>query len=202
MRGAIRPGVSPCDCIKYCEKWQSWYCTAPSPEPELTDFHFYFLPQQKGPRGMTLLCWHQASRHHVSPMSVPCQSQSQSLHGLTLALAGPGLSVFTFWHPGCQLCHIVMNLAIIRGWADHQASLTSAARDMLGYGAREPRRISVKIFIIIGHLTNNVHYWISEFSDRKKSHDLKFIRHSARSGRRDSFVLAWKLFILKLMTHH
>ena len=137
----------------------------------------------------------------ASGVTSPCQSQSQSLHGLTLALAGPGLSVFTFWRPGCQLCHIVMNLAIIRGWADHQASLTSAARDM-EYGAREPQRVSVKIFIIIGHLTNNVHYWISEFSDRKKSHDLKFIRHSARSGRRDSFVLAWKLFILKLVTHH
>lgn len=81
-------------------------------------------------------------------------------------------------------------------------TLTSAPRDMRGCGASELRRSSVNIFIIIGHLTNNDHYWISEFSDREKSHDLKFIRHSARSGRRDSFVLAWKLFILKLVTHH
>ena len=45
------------------------------------------------------------------------------------------------------------------GRAPGITTLTSAAGDMLGYlGAREPRRITVKIFIIIRHLTNNDHY--------------------------------------------
>lgn len=107
-----------------------------------------------------------------------CQSASQSGHELTLALTRPGLSVFTFWHPGCQLCHILMNLAIISG--EHRAAGITALTSRHASRASH-LRICVRIFINTGHLTNNNHYWISEFSDRKKSHDLKFIRHSACS---------------------
>ena len=123
MRSAIRPGVSPCDCIKYCEKWQSWYCTAPPPEPELTDFHFCFHPQQKGTRIIPL----SSPPLAASRVTWLCQSTSQSGHELTLALAGPGLSVFRFWHPGCQLCHILMNLAIISGGEQSRHHCTDIA---------------------------------------------------------------------------
>ena len=79
------------------------------------------------------------------------------------------MAVFVFWHSGCQIVSHFDEFGNNPWRADDQASLHWHHYITRHAMLRQPgTRIHFKILIIIGHLTNNDHYWISEFSDRKK----------------------------------
>ena len=156
MRSVIRPGVSPCDCIKYCEKWQSWDWTAPPPEPELTVLLSSSTERNEGSdsllASLVTMCL-----HHKLDTSSGCWPVVSAV------------SVFVFWHSGCQIVSHFDEFGNNPWRADDQASLHWHHYITRHAMLRQPgTRIHFKILIIIGHLTNNDHYWISEFSNRKK----------------------------------
>ena len=129
-----------------------------SSEPELTDVHFRFHPQQTENNSLSLvtLWWFTSSPAHWTQAWCHC---------------------LRFDTPQCQLCQILMNLAIISGEVcpdpascDHYAQ-TPPQHNMEHDNHPGPcnhKRSHLKSVIIVRQLTNNDHYWISEVSVRKK----------------------------------
>ena len=103
-------GVSPCDCIKYCEKWQSW------------DWTYYCTSSRA--RAYTVLTFI-LNRTFILSLSLWLYIVTMSVWITKCTrVSVVWCQCLCFDTPGVKLCHILMNLAIIRGEAsDDQASL-------------------------------------------------------------------------------
>ena len=121
---------------------------------QIFTFTFFLRRNKKRTRVITLLSYHpHVSRYHVSPNHnrYTVNTGTGRARVVSVYVLTPRVSIVSHFDEFGNNQWL--------GRAPGITTLISAARDMLGYlGAREPQRISVKIFIIIQHLTNNDHY--------------------------------------------